>query len=177
MRMLPALLLLATLAPAQKLEFEVATIKLNTSVPNIIRMTMPAGGHFRYPLTTLQALIGRAYDLQSYRILDGPSWIASNRYDVEAKSGDPDPSAADVRFMMQSLLADRFQLKVHTETRQLPAYTLGRPASTAPGFRSPTRSTVSPPAPASSLAPPPRRCLHQASPSIPWPSAEAFPSP
>jgi uncharacterized protein (TIGR03435 family) len=55
----------------------------------------------------------------------GPGWINTDRFDIEAKTpGDVPPSTAQVRLMMQSLLADRFQLRLHREMRDLPVYAL-----------------------------------------------------
>jgi uncharacterized protein (TIGR03435 family) len=105
-------------------EFEVATIKLNTSTPNVIHIPQSVGGRFHFPFNSLKMLIATAYKLKPFEILDGPSWLASNRYDVEAKSSDPNISEADFRLMMQNLLADRFKLKIHKETRELPMFSL-----------------------------------------------------
>jgi uncharacterized protein (TIGR03435 family) len=105
-------------------EFDVATIKLNTTVPDVIDVPPSIGGSFHFQFDTLRALIATAYKLHPFEILGGPSWIASNRYDVEARSSAPKISDDDFRQMMQNLLADRFMLKVHPETRQLTAYTL-----------------------------------------------------
>jgi len=67
--------------------------------------------------------------------LGGPGWINSAHYDLEAKA-EGSPAAAQLRLMMQTLLEDRFQLKVHRETRELPVYELsvakGGPKLTAP---------------------------------------------
>jgi uncharacterized protein (TIGR03435 family) len=123
----PILLMTASLAFAQvpvRHEFDVATIKPNTSLPNVIHIPQSVGGRFHFPFNSLKMLISTAYKLKPFEILDGPSWIASNRYDVEAKSADPKPTDADFRLMMQNLLADRFKLKTHKETRELPMFSL-----------------------------------------------------
>ena len=104
--------------------FDVATIKLNTTVPDVIDVPPSIGGSFHFQFDTLRTLIATAYKLQPFEILGGPSWITSDRYDVEARSSLPKISDDDFRQMMQNLLADRFMLKVHLETRQLTAYTL-----------------------------------------------------
>ncbi len=125
MRLLPAIFLLTTLAPAQKLEFDVATIKLNTTVPDVIDAPKPIGGRFHFPFNSLRMLIATAYNLKPFEILGGPSWIASNRYDVEAKSADPKPNEADFRLMMRNLLADRFHAEgPHERRANCPAFTL-----------------------------------------------------
>jgi uncharacterized protein (TIGR03435 family) len=68
-------------------------------------------------------LLIRAYDVKAYQI-DGPAWINSDAYDLMAKV--PEGVAADkVPAMLQALLAERFGVKIHRETRVLPAYELG----------------------------------------------------
>lgn len=58
------------------------------------------------------------------QVLDGPAWIDSETFDIVAKAEDNAPVARMYGPMMQSLLEDRFALKIHRETRQLPVYTL-----------------------------------------------------
>ena len=91
-------------------------------------------GHIRAQNVTPLALIQYAFALPEIRIEGAPEWIRSKKFDMEAKS-DP---AADEQFgklpsdeararklrMLQALLADRFALKVHEETRTLPIYAL-----------------------------------------------------
>jgi uncharacterized protein (TIGR03435 family) len=118
-------------------EFEVASIKLNTSsgLPplNVVsrmgmRFVASAAKDGRYTLqgglaTTLSALIQAAYDVKDFQILEAPSWVDSARYDVDARA----PGATtfeQMRPMLQSLLADRFRLAFRRETRQLPVYEL-----------------------------------------------------
>src|SRR5262249_55565872 len=56
-------------------------------------------------------------------IIGGPAWIDSDRFDIAAKAEDK-ANAEEVAEMIRSLLADRFQLKFHRETRELPVYAL-----------------------------------------------------
>jgi uncharacterized protein (TIGR03435 family) len=76
---------------------------------------------------SLKMLIQTAYDLRGLdagqRISGGPGWLDSNKYDVEAKAADP-VSEAELKRMLQSLLAERFQLALHRETREMPGYAL-----------------------------------------------------
>jgi uncharacterized protein (TIGR03435 family) len=70
-------------------------------------------------------LIMTAYELEGYQLVGGPKWMDDDRYDIEARAGgESPPSAAQVRSMLRTLLADRFQLKFHRETKQLPEYEL-----------------------------------------------------
>ena len=71
-----------------------------------------------------------AYGMPETQILDGPAWLKSTRFDIQAKldMGSPEkPVRADTdakRKMVQALLAERFNMKLHNETRMLPAYDL-----------------------------------------------------
>jgi uncharacterized protein (TIGR03435 family) len=53
-----------------------------------------------------------------------PKWAVTERFDIEAKAPGANPTKDQFRLMMQSLLADRFKLTVHTETRQIPVFAL-----------------------------------------------------
>jgi bla regulator protein BlaR1 len=65
-----------------------------------------------------------AYNLQDFQISGGPSWIKSERYDIEAKA-EGNPSRRQIEGpMLQALLKDRFQLKLHRETKELPVFGL-----------------------------------------------------
>jgi uncharacterized protein (TIGR03435 family) len=122
-------------APAQssRPKFEVASIKPNNSHSDSSNTGMGPGFLAARNLT-LRMLMKMAYHVQDYQIIGGPSWISYEAFDVEAKaaagaipalvqqaaaSGE-DPTA----LMLQSLLEDRFQLKLRHETRDLPVYTL-----------------------------------------------------
>jgi uncharacterized protein (TIGR03435 family) len=61
--------------------------------------------------------------VRDFQIIGGPAWVNSEGFDIEAK-GDHSASDAQLGQMVQSLLADRFKLALHRETRQLPVYAL-----------------------------------------------------
>jgi uncharacterized protein (TIGR03435 family) len=121
---------LLALAPraswAQPPRFEVASVKkLDTSGPpgDIPRNADPSPGHFTMRNVPLRMLLEWAYDLKDYEI-SGPDWIKiDERYEVIAKAAGPAPESA-VRQMLQTLLVERFQMKVHRETREMPVYVL-----------------------------------------------------
>jgi uncharacterized protein (TIGR03435 family) len=109
--------------------FDVVSIKPNKSGSGMIRvMTKPDG----YSATniSLKMLIAAAYGIKDYLISGEPSWAGSARYDIDAKVAGPDVdvlkklSPEQRRSMLQPLLADRFKLKVHTESKELPVYEL-----------------------------------------------------
>jgi uncharacterized protein (TIGR03435 family) len=80
-------------------------------------------GHLTLTSSTLAGLVTWAYSVKDYQVLAAPSWFRSDRYDVNAKAhGAPD--LAHLKLLLQALLAERFHLTLHKETRQLPVYAL-----------------------------------------------------
>jgi uncharacterized protein (TIGR03435 family) len=75
--------------------------------------------------TTLSDLIAFGYALQARQIVGGPAWMADEKYDL---TGQPEsqgmPNEGQLRALVRSFLADRFQLTLHRETRELPVYSL-----------------------------------------------------
>jgi uncharacterized protein (TIGR03435 family) len=110
--------------------FEVATIKPASATDGHTHINYPPGDSWSAINITLSALMQWAYGMPETQILDGPAWLKSTRFDIQAKldMGSPEkPVRADAdakRKMVQTLLAERFNLKVHDETRMLPAYDL-----------------------------------------------------
>jgi uncharacterized protein (TIGR03435 family) len=111
--------------------FEVASIKRNTSVDR--RSRVGADGtrnnidRFVATNASLRMLVLYAYpQLRSEEVIGGPTWIDSDRFDVEARpEHSNDPISVDkIELMLQSLLMDRFQLKAHSETKDLSIYNL-----------------------------------------------------
>ena len=135
-----AVAVLCARAPAQSAAapppFDVASIHVNNTETDGRHHIFndPAESHFRTVNLALRDLIQYAYGLPDSQILGGPAWLDSIMFDIDAKS-DP---VIDAQFhalpteqarhrrqlMVQTLLADRFQLKAHQETRQLPVYAL-----------------------------------------------------
>jgi bla regulator protein blaR1 len=113
--------------------FEVASIKPNNSGDGRVMMGMQPGGRFTATNITLKMLIRNAYQLQDFQIVGAPNWIDSEHYDIVAKGEDglaPEPLSLDrtgpnrIQLMIRALLAERFQLTVHNENRELPIYAL-----------------------------------------------------
>src|SRR5262249_29562333 len=71
----------------------------------------------------LNMIIGVAYGIADYQ-LSGPSWLRNARFDIMAKTDAPVADDDEMMVLLQRLLADRFRLTLHRETRQLPAYQL-----------------------------------------------------
>jgi uncharacterized protein (TIGR03435 family) len=109
--------------------FAVASIKRNQAspAPNSIGAPMGAGyrsgGRFVAGNAPVTFLIQRSYAVQSFQVSGGPSWINTDGYDIEAKpEGNTDQKR--MWLMVQGLLADRFKLSMHRESRDLPVYDL-----------------------------------------------------
>jgi uncharacterized protein (TIGR03435 family) len=106
----------------QKPAFEVASVKPNNSGTYSSKTSRIPRGSITDINVTLQFLILQAYDLRGFQVVGGPAWTNQTKFDVEAKApAIPDP---DVNAMMRSLLEERFQLKVHRETRALSVFLL-----------------------------------------------------
>ena len=111
-------------APTKALSFDVATIKPNRAGHNAM------GGHgicsrgitsiTNYSLSTI---IQGTYDMKEFQILGRPSWLSSETFDIQAQS-ESLVSIEQCKLMMQTLLAERFGLQLHRETRQLPVFRL-----------------------------------------------------
>ncbi len=123
-------------APAAALTFDVASIRENnTSTDDHHHIyNDPSVSHFRTVNLSVKDLIQFAYSLPESQILGGPPWLDTIMFDIDAKS-DPSVDAQlhalpteqathQKQLMVQALLADRFHLKTHQETRQLPVFAL-----------------------------------------------------
>jgi uncharacterized protein (TIGR03435 family) len=121
--------LLAAMPQAQM--FEAASVKRSIpDTPNGSTYEFLAGGGLRVKNSTLRGLVESAYDVRDFQIAGGPPWLYADRYDVLARSepGSAGSARADdmkaTRLKLQALLADRFRLVVHRETRELAEYAL-----------------------------------------------------
>ena len=106
--------------------FEVASVKLNTMDTRGFIGPIPGGKGFRgFKATSarLKVLVMMAYGVSDRQVSGGPKWVESDGFDIDARAEKP-TSDAQVRLMLQSLLADRFQLKVRRETKEEPVYAL-----------------------------------------------------
>jgi len=102
--------------------FEVISIK--PRVPDAPPGNIPnAPDRFVRPNVTVSGLIEYAYDMRAFQIIGGPAWVRSDRYEVSAKA-ETAVSQAQMRLMVQRLLAERFGLQVRRETREMDTYAL-----------------------------------------------------
>jgi bla regulator protein BlaR1 len=141
-------------AAGGKMAFELASVKLSKpdkffppSFPldsgyafTNVQTKEPPNGRFSANFS-LTAYISFAYKLHSGFQLDAalshlPKWVSTDRFEIQAR-GPANTTKDQMRLMMQSLLAERFQLAVHFETRQIPvlAMTLIKPGKPGPGLR------------------------------------------
>jgi uncharacterized protein (TIGR03435 family) len=129
----------ALAAASPVMEYEVATIKAYKpgagEGPGMMRVgIMNAPDGFSASGATMQMLVGVAYGIQNFQIIGAPDWFESDRFEINAKMEN---SVADAlaklsqddrtlarQKMLQALLADRFKLTIHRDTKELSAYTL-----------------------------------------------------
>jgi uncharacterized protein (TIGR03435 family) len=143
--------------------FAVVSIKRNPS-REPLSMAAPMGVGYRpggrlvagnAPVTML---IQRAYSVQGFQVVGGPAWIQTDGYDIEAK---PESNTDQKRMwlMLRTLLADRFKLTMHNETRNLPVYELqavkGGPKLQAPRGGACSEVLTGPPEPGQQRPAPP----------------------
>lgn len=110
-------------AGASAQEFEVASIK--PAAPDERRMFIGPGpgGGISVTNMTLKQMIQNAWHIMPFQVSGGPAWIDSARYNVVAKP-EKKPTPAENTRMLQALLRDRFQLAIHSETKEMPLYAL-----------------------------------------------------
>jgi uncharacterized protein (TIGR03435 family) len=122
-------------------EFDVASIRpahfpsdeyfagfASAGICNIARAQI-SGERVAFCRVTLCGLTRLAYDLKEYQIVGMPDWMAKSEqsifYDIDTRAGSGiTPTGDQAREMLRALLVDRFQLKVHRESRELPVYAL-----------------------------------------------------
>lgn len=107
---------------APHLSFDVASVKPNTGGAMMMSMRMLPNS-FNVTNLPLRLIILQAYRVSGYQLVGGPSWLDSERFDINAKA--PEGSRPDeTPLMLRGLLAERFKLKIHGETRDSQIYAL-----------------------------------------------------
>ncbi|MDR3699235.1 MAG: TIGR03435 family protein [Candidatus Sulfopaludibacter sp.] len=107
--------------------FDVASVKVSASGqrggnPILNQNIRATTGSLTMRHVTLKACIQWAYHVFEYQV-SGPNWIDSDHYDIAAKAAGP-ATEPELRLMLQTLLADRFQLAFHRQTTEKQAYVL-----------------------------------------------------
>jgi uncharacterized protein (TIGR03435 family) len=155
-----------------KITFEVASVKLNTVNGGPQSIQLLPSGLLTVRGLPLRQLIQIAYGSEAIQtpgqLVGGPSWLATDRFDISAKAegGVADEQGRPTRIiaMLRSLLEDRCQVKVHTESRDVPIYALvlaNREAKFGTLFKPSTAncySRESPPPPPGTPPDPARMC-------------------
>lgn len=107
--------------------FEVISIKPNASTDDRVMIRTMPGGRYTATGIPVRLVLAQAFHIRDFQISGGPAWIASERYDIQAKApegtGERIPMEV-LRQMLQNMLAERFQLKTHIETKEVPGYAL-----------------------------------------------------
>ena len=118
--------LLAQSPPARE-EFDVVSVK--PSAPddhNSFMFQNLEGGTVRMVGVPLRMLIMQSFGVKAFQISGGPDWIRTERWDILGKAEGVQGRLprAEENPMLQALMRDRFQLKVHTDTKEMPVYAL-----------------------------------------------------
>jgi uncharacterized protein (TIGR03435 family) len=116
----------STPSPADRLTFEVASIKPNKSGDTRSRTDAAPNGRVMATNVPLNDLVRTAFLLQPQEMVLGdraPTWITTDRWDIEAKAAG-EPSPQQMRAMLRSLLIDRFKLVTRRDVRTMSAYAL-----------------------------------------------------
>jgi len=101
-------------------QFEVASIK--PSFSDMVMNVRPLPGRLTAD-ATLQVLMQYAYGVAPFQVVGGPGWLTSERYQIDA-TANATASRDRMFLMLQSLLEDRFQLKVHRDVKEQPVFAL-----------------------------------------------------
>lgn len=116
--------------PSNLPAFEVVSVRMNRSGAEGQSMRLQPGGRAVITNSPLRPIIELAYALLPQQLAGGPSWLDTDRFDIVAQASENLPGSppggppGKAQLMLQRLLAERFGLVVHTETRELPIYTL-----------------------------------------------------
>jgi uncharacterized protein (TIGR03435 family) len=112
-----------TVTSTQKLAFEVASIRRNLSGSDISSNRLQPGGRLTMINRSLENIIREVYGFQTFQVAGASDWMRNERWDIVAKA-DGDPSFDQILGMVKTLLADRFKLVSHYESREMPIYAL-----------------------------------------------------
>lgn len=103
--------------------FEMADVHVSPHSDNPSLSVLHRDGKYELLGANMVDLIGTAYGVKADAVTGGPGWLESDRFDVIAKAPNDLPNEA-LKAMLQTLLADRFGLVLHRDTRAMPAYLL-----------------------------------------------------
>jgi uncharacterized protein (TIGR03435 family) len=156
MKTLALVVALGTIAVAQAPAFDAVSVKINTSGEQNSRFGGRPGG-LQVSNNTLRSIIRNIWNLNGLQIVGGPAWIDETRFDILATvSGNP--SRDQLIAMAKTMMADRFKLVTHTETRPIPVYALvlaRADGQLGPNLRPSSLNDCNPPTPPAPGTPPP----------------------
>ena len=130
---------IAVLAHSEdRLIFEVASVKPANPDARGTSINFVPGGGLKVTNATLKTLITFAYDIRGFQVSGGPGWLDSERYDLLAKpehaegpaqlkemtDAQQKTAAERIRERLRMLLAERFRLAIHRESKEVPVYAL-----------------------------------------------------
>jgi uncharacterized protein (TIGR03435 family) len=104
--------------------FEVASIKPHPGIITHSADPSVTGNRVVAIASTLLDLIETAYRVRGDQISGAPGWAGSDHYDLNARAGASTITREQMRLMLQALLAERFHLRIHRETKEVPMYLL-----------------------------------------------------
>jgi uncharacterized protein (TIGR03435 family) len=111
--------------PTAPLRFDVASVKPNKSGGVLVLLPPGAPGRYQVTNVDLRSLIQTAFNLPGYQIVNAPDWAQQERFDITAQMpADVKPAPGAQSEMVRTLLAERFRLVTHRETRELPVSAL-----------------------------------------------------
>jgi uncharacterized protein (TIGR03435 family) len=116
--------LVASIHAQAPVTFDAASVK--RSQPGVANGGVGLRPPDRYAASNalLRTIVVHAYQLRRFQVIGGPDWIDAERFDIDAHAPEGTTSRDDLFRMVRSLLAERFRLVAHTETRDLPVYAL-----------------------------------------------------
>jgi len=103
--------------------FEIADVRVSAKTGARMRAGLAPGRRYEIRSATMLDLIRISYGFDGDKILGGPTWLETDRFDITA-TAPADPTPETLKAMMRLLLADRFKLVVHTDARPFPAFVL-----------------------------------------------------
>jgi uncharacterized protein (TIGR03435 family) len=106
-----------------RLQFDVASIRLSKQTQHSFQDLKARADGYTASYLPVKMMIAFMYRIPARQVIDAPRWLEEDRYDVETKA-DKKYSVDDLNTMYQNMLADRFHLKFHIETKEANAYVL-----------------------------------------------------
>ena len=112
------------LSSQRQASFDTADVHASPRTPTPVMRAMLRGGRYELRNATMIDLVRTAYNIDvPENIFGGPNWVEFDRFDIVAKAANDTPQET-LHSMLQALLAERFKLKVHNDTKPMPGFVL-----------------------------------------------------